>query len=69
MALTAHYAQPVLVVIGRTPGMLIADVPAVYVGDRLAMKIPMKLVHSIAAAIFAALGLATLLGLGARFGY
>ncbi len=34
----------------------------------LADKIPMKLVHGIAAAIFAALGLATLLGAGAGFG-
>jgi putative Ca2+/H+ antiporter (TMEM165/GDT1 family) len=49
--------------------MLIADVPAVFVGDRLAAKIPMKLVHSIAAAIFAALGIATLLGAGAKLGF
>ncbi len=68
VALAAHYASPVLVVIGTTLGMLIADVPAVFVGDRLAAKIPMKLVHSIAAAIFALLGIATLLGAGASFG-
>jgi len=40
----------------------------VFVGDKLANKIPMKLVHSIAAAIFAVLGVMTLLGAGARFG-
>jgi putative Ca2+/H+ antiporter (TMEM165/GDT1 family) len=56
-------------VIGTTLGMLIADVPAVFVGDRMAKKIPMKLVHSIAAAIFAVLGVATLLGAGSRFGF
>ena len=48
--------------------MLIADVPAVFIGDRLAAKIPMKLVHTIAAAIFAVLGIATLLGAGAKLG-
>jgi putative Ca2+/H+ antiporter (TMEM165/GDT1 family) len=61
IALAAHYASPFMVVIGTTLGMLIADVPAVFVGDRFAAKIPMKLVHSIAAAIFAILGIATLL--------
>ncbi len=68
VALAAHYATPLPVVIGTTLGMLIADVPAVLVGDRLASKIPMKLVHSIAAAIFALLGVATLLGAGAKLG-
>jgi putative Ca2+/H+ antiporter (TMEM165/GDT1 family) len=69
IALAAHYGAPVLVVIGTTLGMLIADVPAVFVGERLAKKIPMKLVHSIAAAIFAALGIATLLGAGKGLGF
>jgi putative Ca2+/H+ antiporter (TMEM165/GDT1 family) len=69
VAMAAHYASPVLVVMGTTLGMLIADVPAVFAGDKLADKIPMKLVHSIAAAIFAALGIATLLGAGARLGF
>jgi putative Ca2+/H+ antiporter (TMEM165/GDT1 family) len=61
VALAAHYGAPVLVVIGTTLGMLIADVPAVFVGNRFAAKIPMRLVHSIAAAIFAAMGLLTLM--------
>ena len=69
VALAAHYANPVLVVVGTTLGMLVADVPAVFVGDRLASKIPMQLVHSIAAAIFALLGATTLLGAGARLGF
>ncbi len=64
VALAAHYATPLLVIVGTTLGMLIADVPAVFVGDRLAGKIPMKLVHSIAAAVFALLGIATLFGAG-----
>ncbi len=69
VALAAHYAAPLMVVIGTTLGMLIADVPAVFVGDKLASKIPMKLVHSVAATIFALLGVATLLGAGSRFGF
>lgn len=69
IAMAAHYADPLLVVIGTTLGMLIADVPAVFVGDKLANKIPMKLVHSVAAAVFAVLGVATLLGAGAGFGF
>ncbi|MBU3653925.1 MAG: TMEM165/GDT1 family protein [Limnohabitans sp.] len=68
VAMSAHYADPLLVVMGTTLGMLIADVPAVFVGDKLATRIPMKLVHTIAAAIFALLGAATLMGAGARFG-
>jgi Ca2+/H+ antiporter, TMEM165/GDT1 family len=61
VALAAHYGAPLLVVIGTTLGMLIADVPAVFVGSKFAEKIPMKLVHSIAAAIFAIMGVLTLL--------
>ncbi|HEX5737118.1 MAG TPA: TMEM165/GDT1 family protein, partial [Hydrogenophaga sp.] len=60
VAMAAHYAAPLLVVLGTTLGMLIADVPAVFVGNKLAEKIPMKLVHGVAAAIFALLGVATL---------
>jgi len=69
VAMAAHYPSPLLVVIGTTLGMLLADVPAVLVGDRLASKIPMKLVHSIAAATFALLGVATVLGAGAKLGF
>ena len=68
VAMAAHYLEPVLVVVGTTLGMLIADVPAVFVGDKLADKIPMRLVHGLAAAVFAALGVATLLGAGAEWG-
>ena len=60
VALAAHYGAPLLVVIGTTLGMLLADVPAVFVGNRFAAKIPMKLVHSIAAGIFALMGVLTL---------
>ena len=69
VALAAHYTAPIMVVIGTTLGMLIADVPAVFAGDKLATRIPMKLVHSIAAAVFAILGIATLMGAGSSLGF
>ena len=69
VAMAAHYSTPLLVVIGTTLGMLIADVPAVFVGDKLADRIPIRLIHSIAAGVFAVLGIATLLGAGSGFGF
>lgn len=69
IAMAAHYKAPLVVVIGTTLGMLIADVPAVFIGERLATRIPMRLVHGVAAAIFVLLGLATLLGAGSGFGF
>jgi Ca2+/H+ antiporter, TMEM165/GDT1 family len=68
IALAAHYGTPLIVVIGTTAGMLIADVPAVFIGDKLSAKIPMKLVRSIAAAVFGVLGVAALFGVGAGLG-
>jgi|UniRef100_UPI004048D4E4 Ca2+/H+ antiporter, TMEM165/GDT1 family len=68
VALAANYAAPILVVLGTTLGMLIADVPAVFVGDKFAARIPMRLVHGVAAAIFAVLGLLTLFGVGDLLG-
>ena len=69
VAMAARYADAVAVVAGSTLGMLIANVPAVYAGDKLAGRIPMRLVHGIAAAIFALLGAATLLGAGQGLGF
>jgi putative Ca2+/H+ antiporter (TMEM165/GDT1 family) len=68
VALAAHYAAPLAVVVGTTLGMMVANVPAVLVGDRLAARVPMRLLHAVAAAVFALLGVATLLGAGERFG-
>jgi putative Ca2+/H+ antiporter (TMEM165/GDT1 family) len=69
VAMAARFPDPVLVVIGTTLGMMLANAPAVFLGDKLAGKIPMKLVHGIAAAIFAALGVATLMGAGQAWGF
>ena len=60
VAMAAHYAAPFWVIMGTSLGMLMADVPAVFVGNQFAAKIPMRLVHAIAAAIFAVMGLMTL---------
>ncbi len=69
VAMAAHYTAAWAVVAGTTLGMLLANVPVVFIGDRLAKKIPMKLVHGIAALLFAAMGIATLLGAGASLGF
>ena len=65
-AMAAHFPSTLLVVAGTTLGMLIADVPAVFLGDRLAKSISLPLVHAIAAGIFALLGIATLFGPGRK---
>jgi len=67
MALAAHYAAPVMVIAGTTLGMLIADVPAVFLGHKFSDKIPMRLVHAIAAGIFALMGLLTLVSVDKLF--
>lgn len=60
VALAAQYASFWWVVAGTTLGMMIANVPVVFLGERAAKKLPLKLVHGIAAAIFAVLGLLVL---------
>lgn len=69
VALAAQYQAVVTVVAGTTLGMLIANVPAVLLGDRIAQHMPVRLVHAVAAAIFAVLGMATLLGVGEKLGF
>ncbi len=64
VALAAKYASFYAVVAGTTTGMLLADVPAVLISDRLAGRLPTRVVHAVAAAIFAALGLLALAGGG-----
>ena len=68
VAMAAKFNSTILVVVGTTLGMMIANVPAVYLGEKLAGKIPLKLVHGICALIFATLGVLTLLGIGEKFG-
>ena len=61
VALAARYPSLLAVVMGTTLGMMIANVPAVLLGDAAAKKIPLRLVHAIAAAIFLVLGILVLL--------
>jgi Ca2+/H+ antiporter, TMEM165/GDT1 family len=69
VALAAQYQTFWSVTIGTTTGMMIANVPAVLMGDKLAGHLHERLVHGIAAVIFVCLGVATLAGLGERFGF
>ena len=64
VALAAKYASLAGVVAGTTLGMMLANVPAVLLGEVAAKKLPMRVVHRIAAAIFMALGVTVLLGYG-----
>jgi putative Ca2+/H+ antiporter (TMEM165/GDT1 family) len=68
VAMAAKYAAPVAVVAGTTLGMLIANVPAAFLGEHLLKRVPMKFVHRVAAVLFALLGLATILGAAEYFG-
>ncbi|MDG9670500.1 TMEM165/GDT1 family protein [Hahella sp. CR1] len=69
VALAAQYSSFFWVVAGTTLGMMIANAPAVLLGDRIAHRMPVRLVHGVAALIFVALGIATLLGAGASLGF
>jgi putative Ca2+/H+ antiporter (TMEM165/GDT1 family) len=64
VALAAKYASLAGVVAGTTLGMMIANVPAVLLGEVAARRLPMRLVHGIAAGIFLVLGLSVLAGAG-----
>ncbi len=67
VALAARYTEVVQVVLGTTFGMMLANVPAVFLGEGIARRVSMRLVHGIAAAIFALLGVLTLLNVGNLF--
>ncbi len=64
VALAASTGAPVLVIIGTTMGMLIADVPAVWIGDKLSEKIPVKAVRIISALLFIVIGIFVALDYG-----
>jgi putative Ca2+/H+ antiporter (TMEM165/GDT1 family) len=64
VALAAKYSSLIAVVAGTTVGMLLANVPAVLLGEVAARKLPMRVVHGVAAAIFLVLGVLVLAGVG-----
>jgi putative Ca2+/H+ antiporter (TMEM165/GDT1 family) len=55
-ALAAGYSDLFAVVAGTTTGMMLANVPVVFMGSRFAAKLPMAVIHKVAAALFAVLG-------------
>lgn len=57
IALAAHYESLVMVVLGSTLGMMIANVPAVLMGEAISRRIPMRVMNGLAAAIFVVLAL------------
>jgi putative Ca2+/H+ antiporter (TMEM165/GDT1 family) len=61
VALAARFHDLVLVTAGTTLGMMLVNVPAVLCGEGIARVAPMKLIHTLAAASFAVLGVMTLL--------
>ena len=62
--LAARYHALVAVTLGTTLGMMLANVPAVLLGDKVVKWLPLAWVHGIAALVFAVLGVLVLLGMG-----
>jgi Ca2+/H+ antiporter, TMEM165/GDT1 family len=60
VALAARFNAFWTVLLGTTVGMLIANVPAVLVGERLANRLPVRAIHRVAAGVFLILGVAVL---------
>ncbi len=67
VALAAKYSDLALVTAGTTFGMMLANVPAVLLGDVAAKKLPLALVRAVAALSFVALGIVALFGVVPRF--
>ncbi len=61
VALAARYDSILWVTIGTTLGMMIANAPVVFIGNKLAERLPIALIHKIGAAIFLMVGITTLL--------
>ena len=64
VALAAKYASLWAVVAGTTLGMMLANVPAVLIGEAAAKSLPLGVVRGVAAVIFAVLGALVLFGMG-----
>jgi len=57
IALAAHYHTVLAVAAGTTLGMMLANGPAVFLGEVIEKKVSMKLTRSLAALLFLVLGL------------
>jgi Ca2+/H+ antiporter, TMEM165/GDT1 family len=60
MMLAAQYNAWAAVVAGTTLGMMVANVPVVWFGDRVTRRVPIRVVHLVSALIFAGLGAAAI---------
>ena len=60
VALAARYDSLVEVVLGTTLGMMLANIPAVWMGEALASRVNMKVMHRVAAGLFVLLGILAL---------
>ena len=61
IALAAHYPSLLQVIAGTTLGMMIADVPAVFLASKILERLPFRAIRYVAAALFAAMGIAAIL--------
>ncbi|MCO8100729.1 TMEM165/GDT1 family protein [Acinetobacter indicus] len=61
VALAARFDSIFWVMNGTTLGMMIANAPAVFIGNKMAEKLPVSLIHKIGALIFLIIGVSTLL--------
>lgn len=59
--LAAQYNAYLWVVLGTTLGMMLANAPVVWLGDKLVKKVPIRMVHIVSAGIFLVLGVLALL--------
>ena len=59
--LAARYEANFAVVVGTTLGMMVANVPAVWLGERVTRLVPLGVVRTVSAGVFAGLGLLALL--------
>ena len=62
IALAAQYQAFVMVVLGSTIGMMVANVPVVYFGKKIIAKLPLPIIHRIVAALFVVIGVLVLVG-------
>ena len=62
IALGAQFQNVMLVTLGTTLGMMLANVPAVYLGDRIVQRVPLGAVRGVAALIFLAIGMWVITG-------
>ena len=60
--LAARFDAYLAVVVGTTLGMMLANVPVVFLGERMTRLVPLRIVHIVSAVIFLGLGLFALLG-------